>query len=104
MKQFARKHLFLFIIFSVAGFVVPFITRTKDESLNTTLSTSFTIVSTIVAIITLIVAIVFFDRYGFNSKFKEKQLDTVLSLVNELKILSLTVSNGEWTYLNYIRM
>lgn len=103
MKKFTIRHFLIFAFFCLVGFLIPFITKTKDESLNSTLSTSFTIVSTIVAIITLIVAIAFFDRYGFNAKFKERQLDTVLSLVNELKLMSITISNGEWTYLNYIR-
>jgi len=103
MNKFNIRHLILFILICLIGFVIPFMTKTKDESLNSTLSTSFTIVSTLVAIITLIVAIILFDRFGVNAKFKEKQLDTVLELVNELKLLSLTVSNGQQTYLNYVR-
>lgn len=103
MKKFNKGHLALLILICFVGFVFPFFTKAKGESLNSTLSTSFTVVSALVAIITLIVAVILFDRYGFNAKFKEKQLDMVLSLVNELKLLSLTVSNGQLTYLNYVR-
>lgn len=103
MKKFNRKDLLIFIIICLIGFIAPFVTKTSEESLNSTLSISFTIISVIVSIITLIVAVIFFDRYGFDTKFKERQLDTVLSLVNELKLLDLTISNGKCKYLNYVR-
>lgn len=78
-------------------------TKTKDDTLNVTLSTSFTILSTLISITTLIVAIILFDRFGINAKFKERQVDTVLEFVKELKGISLTVSTRRFTYLNYIR-
>lgn len=103
MNNFKKIHIRLLILICIACFVFPFFTKSKEESLNTTLAISFTAVSTIVSIITLIVAVILFDKYGLNAKFKEKQLETVLSLIYELKLLSLTVSNGELTYMNYIR-
>lgn len=103
MNKFNRKHLIGFITLCLAGFIVPFITRTETETANTIISTAFTIVSTIVAIITLVVGIILFDKYGVNAIFKEKQVDVVLQLINELKLLNLSVSGEEYRYSNYIR-
>ena len=103
MYKFNNRHLFVLILICILAFIIPFFTKTNNESLNTVLQTSFTIIGALVSLITLIVAVILFDRFGVNAKFKEKQLDVVLTLINELKILSFTVSNGKLTYLNYIR-
>lgn len=68
------------------------------------ISTSFTILSFIISVITLVVAIILFDRFGFNAKFKEKQLDTVLILIEELKLLSITINTENHRYINFIRV
>jgi hypothetical protein len=86
------------IIFSL----FPFLTKTKDETFNTTLSTSFAIFSTLISITILIVAVVLFDRFGINAKFKERQVDTVLDLVSEIKTIKLNPSS-KIRYVNYIR-
>lgn len=103
MNKLNKKYLLLLILACLIGFSIPFFTKTKDESLNSTISTSLMIVSTLVTIITLFVAILLFDRFGVNAKLKEKQLNTVLELINEFKLLRLTVSNEQWMYINYIK-
>jgi hypothetical protein len=103
MNKFNYKHLIGFIAVCLIGFFIPFITKTKDETLNSVISTALTAVSTIVAIITLIVGVILFDKFGINAKFKERQLDIVLNLISELKLINLTVSNGDFIYVNYMR-
>ena len=99
MGKFTKKQVYITTLICFVGFIIPFFTRNGDEEFNTTISTSFSVVSAIISIITLIVAIILFDRFGVNSKFKEKQVDLVLTLVNELSTIGMTISTHKYTYL-----
>lgn len=103
MKKITKTQISVSILTCILLSLFPFLTRTKDETLNTTLATSFTILSTLISITTLIVAIILFDRFGINAKFKERQVDTILELVNELKAIHLSPSSEKIAYANYIR-
>ncbi len=104
MKKVTKTQIIISIIACVIILsLFPFLTKTKDESFNTTLSTSFTVLSTLISVTALIVAIILFDRFGINAKFKERQLEIVLELVQELKTIRLSVSTERFTYVNYVR-
>jgi hypothetical protein len=103
MIKFSNKHFWGLLVVCSLVFLLPFVTKTTGETFNSTISTACSIVGTLLAFITLVVGVLLFDRYGFNGKFKEKQLDILLQLVYELKILNITIVAEKYSYYNFIR-
>jgi hypothetical protein len=77
---------------------IPVIVKSTLDSWNSVLSTSFTIFGAVLSVTTLIIAILLFDRFGVNAKFKDKQVDTVLDLATLLKKMNITATSTKMTY------
>ncbi|MGN6343260.1 MAG: hypothetical protein ACTHML_19940 [Ginsengibacter sp.] len=50
------------------------------------------------SVTTLIIAVLLFDRFGVNAKFKDRQVDKVLELAILLKETNITASSTKMTY------
>jgi hypothetical protein len=98
MYSIKRAHIIWTAIVCLIGFVIPLILKSSSETWNSTLSLSLTIVGTLLTIATLIIAVLLYDRFGINSKFKEHQVDKVIELALLLKDTNISVSTNQFTY------
>lgn len=98
MSSIKKQYLILFIALSIIGFLLPFFLKSNFDSYNSVISIAFTILGTLASIATLLVAILLFDRFGINAKFKEKQVDTVIELVSLLNKLPIHAQSNTINY------
>lgn len=98
-----KKHTYITIAVCIVGFLIPFLLKKETESLNSIISVSFTILQTIITIAALIMALILFDKFGINAKFKERQVEKVLELINILHEKNMYVNTEEFTYIIHIR-
>ena len=84
---FSRKTIFLLLLlaFTIFIFLFPFFITTKEDSLLSIISFSFTGLGAFASLFTLVLAIILYQRFGLESKFVEKKADTVLALAECLK-------------------
>ena len=94
-----KKSYFLWAgIIAVIGFIIPLLIKVNSESWNSVLSLSFAILGTLATIATLIIAIVLYDNFGSDAKFKEKQADAVIELAQLLKKTRFSAEAKKLTY------
>ncbi len=98
MQLLKRKYIIWLSVICIISMAIPFILKSATDSWDSVLSTCFTILGAIVSVTTLIIAILLFDRFGVNAKFKEKQVDTVIELATLLKKMNITATSTRMTY------
>jgi len=98
MQLLRRKYIILLSAFSITGMAIPFVLKSSNDSWNSVISTCFTIFGSILSVTTIIIAILLFDRFGVNAKFKEKQVDTIIELATLLKEMNITAASTKMTY------
>jgi hypothetical protein len=86
------------IFIGVIIFFIPFLIKSKNDNLISTLSLSFTAVGAMATVATLIIAIILYDRFGLESKFVENQTNKVLELANLLKGRTIVVKGEKFDY------
>jgi hypothetical protein len=99
MQSIKKSYLIIAAIICVIGFITPFIIKSPNDTWNTVLSSAFTILSSVITIAAFIIAILLFDRFGINAKFKQKQIDEVLELASYLKNTNIHAKNSTFTYI-----
>lgn len=103
MKKRPTKKQFIFLttILSAITIVLPFFIKNCEESWLTVYSSVLTAIGTVATFITLIIAFCFYEKFGLESKFIEKQTDTVLELINLLKGKTIFAHSVYGTYFLY---
>lgn len=102
MSQIKKRYIILTLIACVLGFIIPLILKENSDSWDSALSLSFTVLGTIASFATLFVAVLLFDRFGINAKFKENQVDKVLQLANVLKETRISIATNQYEYFIHI--
>jgi hypothetical protein len=98
MHSVRKSHKIWTIVLSTVGFMTPIILKEDRDSWNSVLSLSFTILGTLLSIATLLIAMLLFDRFGINAKFKDRQVDKVLELAIYLKETNISASTNKFRY------
>jgi hypothetical protein len=103
MKKRPTKKQFIFLttILSAITIVLPFFIKNCEESWLTVYSSVLTAIGTVATFITLIIAFCLYEKFGLESKFIEKQTDTVLELINLLKGKTIFAHSVYGTYFLY---
>lgn len=98
MQSIKKSYLIIAAIICIIGFIIPFIIKSPSDTWNTVLSSAFTILSSVITIAAFIIAILLFDRFGVNAKFKQKQIDEVLEFAQFLKARNIHAKNSKFIY------
>ncbi len=88
----------LCIILSLALFAIPFIVRERSESINATLSVSFSAVSTVLTAATFVIAYLLYEKLSLDRRIMDKQADVVLQLVDFLKGKTFIAKSDGYAY------
>src|SRR5258708_5433850 len=98
MYSIKKSYKILTVLICMVGFIMPLLLKDKTDSWNSIFSTSFTILQTLISIATLFIAILLYDRFGINAKFKEKQVDKIIELASLLEVTTISVASNQLTY------
>ncbi|KYH06699.1 hypothetical protein A1704_23080 [Chryseobacterium cucumeris] len=79
-------------------FILPFLVRSDNDSLNSVFATAFTALGAFATLITMIIALSLYQKYGMDSKLIEQQTGKVFELIDQMKGKSLTIHTGEIKY------
>jgi hypothetical protein len=77
--------------------------KSNNDSNVTIVSSIFTVIQTTATILALIIAVLLFDKFGMNSKFKDKQIEKVLELAEFMSETGLYIKVGRLGYTNMLR-
>lgn len=99
MYSIKKKHIIWATLICIIGFIIPLLLKSTEEKWSTVISLSLAVVETLLTIVTLVIAIILYDRFGINSKFKEHQVDKVIELALLLKDTNISVSTNQLNYL-----
>ena len=81
--------LFITIIISI---LLPFIFKTKNATVNDTISVIAAITSSFASLVTLTIAIVLFNKFGIETPLLEKNTTIVFKFLEELKKSKLSIN------------
>ena len=103
MKKRPTKKQFIIwtTILSFITIALPFFLKSCEESWLTVYSSVLSAIGTVATFITLIIAFYLYEKFGLESKFIEKQTDTVLELINLLKGKTIYAHSIHGTYFLY---
>ena len=103
ITSFHNKHARIALIIAVLVICIilsflPFFISTRKDSLLSIFSLIFTAIGSLASLATLIIALLLYQRFGLESKFVERQTNTVLELANSIKGKVIKANYNEGTY------
>ena len=80
-----------FVLFVFVVVIICWIPFNLSSETREVLKTSSSLLAAASSLLTLVVAFLLFDRYGLKKSLRQKQYETVLSLIEEVKKVSITI-------------
>lgn len=96
-KLSKKELVFISVAICLIAFLFPWLFIEKGNILSV-LSTAFTALGAVATVFTLFIALSLYQKFGLESRFKEKQTDKVFELINHLKGRVLYLKTSKFEY------